>query len=215
MTRTELGLVTAAAILIAAAGCQAHHHPANHAKAEASQSDADTVEQMGKDIQADADKTEKEMEADTDDARDRLDRDMADANAEADKAAQRAEGDLEHATDAGQAEADRAAKSAEGDLDRATAPLEGTKTDKPVRAEVEKVDRDQGLVTFYLKESRDEIQLQAGHEITVRFDQLQDLTGLEEQDALDAMSEGKDFEVQVVGVGDAMKITRIAVPKPK
>ncbi len=78
-----------------------------------------------------------------------------------------------------------------------------------VTAEVMKLDREARKITFRIKDTKEEIELQAGKTIEVAFDDLERLTGKTTDEAVEALREGTDYEVVVDGVGDAMKIAKI------
>ena len=75
------------------------------------------------------------------------------------------------------------------------------------------IDKKNRMVTFHIKDSADEIKLQAGKELTVDFLELPALTGMTEEEALAELEEGKDLDVRVMGIGDAMKITKVELKK--
>jgi hypothetical protein len=54
-----------------------------------------------------------------------------------------------------------------------------------------------------------EVQLQAGHEITIGFDDLATLTGLPGDVALSRLHEGRDVDLRVVGAGHTSRVVKV------
>ena len=82
-----------------------------------------------------------------------------------------------------------------------------------VAARVEKVDRKRNQVVFAIQDDISEIRLQSGKEIRVPFNDLRLLTGMERDQAIEALESAETLNVRVLGVGDAMRIVEIALPE--
>lgn len=84
-----------------------------------------------------------------------------------------------------------------------------------VSAKVGSVDRKKKHVVFLISEGVDEISLQSGKEITVPFMDLQLLTGMEKDKAIEALQEAGEIQVRVFGKGDTMRIVEIDMDEKK
>ena len=84
-----------------------------------------------------------------------------------------------------------------------------------VTARVASVDQKKKKVTFRIDEGVDEISLQSGKEITVPFMDLQLLTGMPKDKAIEALQEAGDVQVRVFGKGDSMRIVEIDMDEKK
>ena len=198
----NLAVMTAATLALVATGCQSKHKTKTEtAKAENRAEQhvdnvehdtteaADGVAEMGRDIDREARAMETDMEKATASTRD----------------------DLEDAFAEGEKNADETAKDTVAGVDKAGDDVADALDGKKVGAEVQKIDKDKRVVVFSIKDSAEEIQLQAGKELTVNFAEIAALTGLTEEEAIDKMHEGEDLEVRVLGVGDAMKIVKVDI----
>lgn len=159
------------------------------------------------DVDATAKKAEKDTKANTKKAESDTKAAVNDADKTVDDAAMKAEKDTKAATKKAEKDTKATAKEAEKDVQSGADALDG----KKVGAEVQKIDKDKRVVVFSIKDSAEEIQLQAGKEMTVNFAEIAALTGLTEEEAIDKMHEGEDLEVRVLGVGDAMKIVKVDI----
>lgn len=133
------------------------------------------------------------------------------ADARTDDEIARAERDIEEFGEDVQSEADRTLEEMERETAEARDDIENTagRAEKMVTAEIVKLDMEARKVTFRLKDTKEEIELQAGKQIEVAFDDLQRLTGKTENEVVELFREGQDYEVEVTGIGDAMKIAKI------
>ena len=84
-----------------------------------------------------------------------------------------------------------------------------------VTAKLGTVDRKKKQVVFLISEGVDEISLQSGKEITVPFMDLQLLTGMQKDKAIEALQEAGDIQVRVFGKGDTMRIVEINMDEKK
>lgn len=99
-------------------------------------------------------------------------------------------------------------------------PDENVIADKPaaaigteVTASIGSIDRKKKRITFRIDENVDEISLQSGKEITVPFMDLQLLTGMSKERAIEALQEAGDVKVRVFGKGESMRIVEIDLDK--
>ena len=76
-------------------------------------------------------------------------------------------------------------------------------------ARVDSVSLKKKRVVFRIEEGREEVLLQAGREIPVPFMDLELLTGMPREEAIEALEQAGDVRVRVFGEGDSMRIIEI------
>ena len=105
--------------------------------------------------------------------------------------------------------ADETVQTSSGFDDFESAP--GTETAATVQA----LDDRAGTVTFRLRETQGDLELQAGDEVTVAYDQLPALTGTSAENARARLHEGQSLEVKLRPMtGGGTELTRIDLSAP-